>query len=230
MRNIDDQIRNLYFEAMEAYDNNDFDRAIDFLDKIFELNPTENNAFLMKASALFNKAKILFNKKEYEEAYYHFRESVSYNSRQMDSWHYMAIIKAFYSDYDSSLRFINKALEHSQHDLIFLNFKASLLKDMGNRYDSIELFKKIIEIDPEFKTPYLNLASIYIESNLYDLAINYLDEVLKLDPNASDVHFEKAKLLCKNKDKEKALESIERAIKIQRKKDYLDLKNLILDI
>lgn len=224
-----DELQELYMVAMDAYDNEEYEKSIEFLDKILNNDPNANNALLMKASSLFSIAKRLFQEKEYDEAYVIFRESVSFNPLKSDSWHYMAMIKSFKGDLPAALRFINKAIDLEDEEPIFLNYKAVILNDMGEYSEAIRLFSSTIELAPKFIVPYYNLGSIYRKMEKYDLALEIFDKLLDVDSDNSKAFFEKSIIYYKTNDKELALKNINKALELNNEnQEFIALKNIIL--
>lgn len=76
----------------------------------------------------------------------------------------------------------DKALEvDPTYPMAYIN-KGSILaqKNPANAEDALGLFKKAIEMSPRSKLAYVNLAQVYLAMQAYDLAIEQIDQAVKL--------------------------------------------------
>nr|CCA18904.1 mitochondrial import receptor subunit TOM70 putative [Albugo laibachii Nc14] len=75
-----------------------------------------------------------------------------------------------------------KAIEvDPTYPMAYIN-KGSILaqKNPANAQDALGLFKKAIEMSPRSKLAYVNLAQVYLAMQAYDLAVEQIDQAVKL--------------------------------------------------
>ena len=63
-----------------------------------------------------------------------------------------------------------------------LNNLGSIYKNLGQRSDAIELFKRSIELFPDFPDPYSNLGNLYIELKNPSEALSLTIKAIQLNP------------------------------------------------
>ena len=95
---------------------------------------------------------------------------------------------------------LSKTLELNPDDVIAMFYLAYSLKEVGNIDDSINLYNEIISRSPDYSWAYYNLASIYFEQNRDDLAIEYLNKTIKINPNDVPAIKFLIKILSKNRN------------------------------
>lgn len=81
-----------------------------------------------------------------------------------------------------------KVLEFNPNDIVVLNNVATVYDELGQKNKAISTLKKIIRIDPTFIGTYINLGFSYTEIDSMDLAIQYFNHALTLDPKEAVVY------------------------------------------
>ncbi len=77
---------------------------------------------------------------------------------------------------------------------------------------AIEMFKKIVEIEPDYAEAFYNIALAYYYLAEFASSIIYYSKVLELDPNDHEVLLERASLYAKTKEFKKAIDDYTKAI------------------
>ena len=126
-------------------------------------------------------------------------------------------VASYYLDLGNS----EKAFEHYSNayetsfgtrDLDLLLELAFLHDELGNDRDAIEIFNKMIKLDPDYPTSYYGLATIYDNEENYELAIAYYKKTIELDPDYEAAHFFLANIYDDLGEIELALNHYERTI------------------
>jgi len=82
------------------------------------------------------------------------------------------------------------SLHAQQEDIVKMYNQAQMATDMGNLDDAIDLYGKILKINPQFVKGYLDLGNIYVKKgkdvNSLENAILNFNKYLQLNPNAKD--------------------------------------------
>jgi len=198
----------LCLAGVEGAQNN-YDKSIEFLDKVLATN-------LLIPDAQGFKAKLLLLKKENDQA-----KTLLDAALKIDpDSPYVLKIHAEWAlankDNVQALSDLNKALENSPKDpdifiarayiyfdegntdkaaedaqaAINLNSKLgepyhlTYLIDMklGKKLEALASAKKAVEVDSTSPTPFLDLGDVYLQSANYELAIKNLETALKMDP------------------------------------------------
>jgi len=109
-----------------------------------------------------------------------------------------------------------------------LEDKASELFIGGKYEESIDLYKKAININNSNIQLYLNLANVYNQIGKHNLAIETYDKAISLKPNSSDLYNYKAITLLEIEDYNNALLSINNSIHINPENyNYYNTKGII---
>ncbi|MCL2650043.1 MAG: tetratricopeptide repeat protein [Candidatus Azobacteroides sp.] len=81
-------------------------------------------------------------------------------------------------------------LQAQQEDIVKLYNQAQMAVEMGYLDDAIDLYKQVLEINPQFAKGYLELGNIYLKKgqdvNSLTNAYHYLSGYLSIDPNAQN--------------------------------------------
>lgn len=92
---------------------------------------------------------------------------------------------------------------------------------------AIELFKKSIELNPNFIGAYIDLAAVYAKKQRYNDAFHILKKASKIDTQFHKLNYLMAKYAYKNGDYLNAAKYIQRAIDISPEKLYLSAQKVI---
>lgn len=99
--------------------------------------------------------------------------------------------KIWKNDYTIATDFLNKFPD----DEIALNNKGYVLYEMQKYEEAIPLYKKAIELKPDYVRPYINLSNLYQTMNNYDGALSVTEEGLKHSPASYYLLIKKGYLL-----------------------------------
>ena len=85
---------------------------------------------------------------------------------------------------------LSLSLQAQQVDIVKLYNQAQVAAEMGYLDDAIEMYSKVLEINPQFSKGYLELGNIYLKKgqdvNSLTNASRYFTEYLRLNPNAEN--------------------------------------------
>ena len=127
--------------------------------------------------------------------------------------YYLNYTKGLYNDVEVYLNAKNLALMSSEIDFSefesnqLVNKARSFIYDENERDQAIELLQKAINLNPNNKNAYLELAHTYKEKNYYSETIKYFDKAIEIDADNVDVLSEKAAYNYEKKYYREALDS-----------------------
>ena len=111
-------------------------------------------------------------------------------------------------------------------DIIYRD--ALMLRQDGDSEKALEEIKEVVEQESFFVPARILYSELLASQKNYDEALAEIQAVLKIMPAAADIYLEEAKIYLAKGDKEKALESISKAIKmVPDYQEALDLKSQI---
>lgn len=112
-------------------------------------------------------------------------------------------------------RFYEIAKEEKEYFQSFFRFsQANKYVKEGKYNEAMDIYKKILEKDPNDKVAYMYIASIYNDLKQYETAIEYLKEAMKIDPNYVSVFFNFGNIYHNLKMYEEAVKYYKQTIKL----------------
>ena len=97
-------------------------------------------------------------------------------------------------EYQSALSKFDRSLELDGDQIMTLSYKARLLNKLDKDVEALEVWKKVLELDPDWTYAKMNKASSLVNMGKNELAILELNDIIAKDPTHLD-----AKLALMNK-------------------------------
>jgi tetratricopeptide (TPR) repeat protein len=160
----------LYFESAHCYDKaleidsnnihalynrgllyaklNDYDKSLEYLNKVIHLDPNEPDNYVCKAYILAQSNKFK------EEAIYYYDKSIELNSNLISSYFNKANLMKELKYYDKALKLYDLILNKNANDPIVLNNKGLCLLDMNLVDEALAYFDEAIKYDPTYSNAY----------------------------------------------------------------------------
>ena len=183
------------------YKINNIKEGIIFFDKVLEINKENKNAIFNKAITLFNsgekkllkkffrnsgdnnenifflytKGLFLFREKYYNLAIEYFDKCLQKSRIKSDILYHKGL--SFYENqkYDLAINCFNEALKENPNSANILNTKAIVLeKIQADKKESLELFKKVSESNPENALYLMNYCISLFDNNYYEKCKEFL--------------------------------------------------------
>lgn len=228
----------------------DIDKAQQALKYGFRLHPNDSNLYCQKAAILltigkldealalieryrdvndpvhtYNRAEILYKIGRTREALDEFRHMVDNDDNDVVELKGLCgdIITLLnnYQDYTHSLYFIDKGLAINPNDLDFLEIKGLTLECMDNHRQAIDLYNRVLDLDPYRISTWHYLGALYLDSENYADALKAFDYVLAIAPNNAIALSQKAYCLFYQNDYAKAAEYCRQYLQIYPDDDVL---------
>lgn len=175
--------------------------------------------------ALFDRAREAIDTKEYERGVELLRQNVKTDPRDFQAWTELANIHFLQKDLGSAENEYLHAIDlHANFFLALLNLGR--LEVAQQKYDiAIEVLSKAVRLRSESADANYFLGESYLQTKKGSVAVAYLNEALRLDPQGmAEVHLRLALLYHGAGMKEKAAAEYEAFLK--KKPDYPDRKKL----
>ena len=237
-----------YFKGyLDAIDEEEYEKALDFINKIININPHDKEVY-------YNKANVLFDMENFDEAEKCVDKALEIDPNDTDALNLKGVIlldldkkyqsinyfdKALVIDsnyffalknkgialynldkHKEALETIDNALKLENGDVDLLNYKGIVLNSMLKFNEALNWYDKALKIDNT------NVWSMYLKAiTLYNLdmlkeSINWLNAALNIDPRYLDALNLKGELCRKNGKYETSLECLNKIIKID--PEYVD--------
>ena len=97
---------------------------------------------------------------------------------------YLPLLENKRGEKDKFLQLVNQSLklEESARAYLYLGFIRHMAFDSDSYKDSVQYYKKAIELKPKYKRALIALSSAHFNGKNYNECINRTDQVLMIDP------------------------------------------------
>lgn len=249
------QFEENFYESLKHKGMENYDRAIESLEKCDNLQP--NNE-----AVLFELAKNYYFQKKYKQAYDYFQQVTKINPKNRWAWHGMYDVSYDTRDYNQAIPIVEKLIEFKddyKDDLLSLYMNTqqydkalTLINELNNAYgttDRRQMYKKQILQDARYqgsekenlidqikKNPkeeknYLQLIYMYSQSNQEEKALEVAKQLEKEIPTSDWAQVSLFKFHLSNNDGEKAVKAMNVALasdKIDKKIKHRILNEFII--
>lgn len=212
-------------KAQTYYALNEIDNALHFIDEAINQDP-QTFYKIRKSTILIESGNEKKNINEIKLGLNILNNLEKETHKDNLKWIFM--YKAIALTYQMELENINleKEIEHyyqkafqidQKFHLALFNY-AKYLQEVSNKEnrleESVKFYKLVLNILPDNKEVYYQLAKLYGYTDKYEKASVYLDKALKVDKNYFSANFLKSKVLYEQKNFKEALEYLNNAIRI----------------
>lgn len=196
--------------AKVAYEKQDFDQAFKFLESAQDKNDQYVHIYglrgdLYLAKGDFSKgiaaykhgigmsplnpnrykkaAEALIDQKRYQEVADILKSALSKKVRFKELYDFLSQTHYNLKDYESSVKYIRRAVEKDPENITYLNQLALSLKECGELEEAKKYYNKVIKIDPDNKQALFNKAIMLSQTQKEQEALKILDRLAKKYPD-----------------------------------------------
>jgi tetratricopeptide (TPR) repeat protein len=196
----------LDMRAHEAYDAQQYDRAIALWTQVIKLDPKD-------ATAWFNRATAYEDEKETAKAIADYGEAIRLDPKDAYSYQRRAALYEENGDKEKALADVEELAGLRPDNADIRGELARLHTENGDNAKALDDYSAIIKMDPKDAAGYYNRGTFYLDSLFdYDKAISDISEGLKLNPRP-DAYGARAVAYLGKGDTAKALDDCNDAIK-----------------
>lgn len=211
-------------EAYQAYlqahaffgsgeDKGNMERALASVNEAIKLDPNYAPAWALRSyvrsvMAAFNMTDMAAG---FELARQDAERAIELNPRLATGYLARGWIQIMYDwDWEHAEVSLKKATEIEPGGVEVLRYRSSLARTLGRQDEAIELYKKVIELDPLRARSYSSLGSQLYYAGRYDEANAMLQRALELNPQKEHDHLTRGQVLLAQGRPQQALDEIER--------------------
>ena len=234
------EIDDLFNKSKEFRDNKDYNSAIDILNKIIDLEPANQKAYvelghaqgnlkqyddalnsferalaiLENSDALTGQGLVYYYMDNLEDAITSFTKALDYNHEDTQAAYYLSRCYYKKQDYKQALVFLNQVVSIDPDSLDAWNDMGvinSILKDEEN---ALKAFLEVLRIDNEYVPALYNMATTLADLKRYDEALECLDRLVIMDNNNYKSHFYRANVLFFMEKPQESLDSFKLALRL----------------
>lgn len=201
-----DHANALYLLGMIAYQCNDFDKAVEYLNKAATVFPSADIYKLL--------GDIYYDLKEFPLSVQNYQKALDLKPDFALVYYNLGIILTQNKDIDGAILCYQKAIEYqSDYAEAYFNI-ADCLRQVKETDIAIACYQKVMELQPDNADAYLNLGNIYKNENKYDDAICCYEKAIELNPKKPDSHYNIGLAFYLKGDLDKAIKSYQKAISL----------------
>jgi tetratricopeptide (TPR) repeat protein len=234
--------------AAAFYFKDNYEEAIEALDKALEIKPDDAAALYSKGAALLNlnwydealkafdkainirpgdanswrgKGAALLNLDRYDEALKVFDKAIDIKPDVASSWRGKGAALLGLDRYDEALKAFDKAIDIKPDQATAWHAKGMSLRGL-NRYDeALKSFDNAIAINPNYAVAWRGKGMTLRSLDRYDEALRAFDKTLGIDPGDAIAWYNSARIFALKEDRDKSLEYLSRAVQLDKtyKKD-----------
>lgn len=152
-------IQQIITEANRCLENNQYNEALVYVNKIIEKYPDEETYYYIKGS-------VLQKLKKYEEAIGFYKKACEIKSDYFDAIISIANIYLELKKYDEAINFYKKAFEIKPDRFDVIYSAGAIYHQLERNDESISCYKKAYEIKPDYFDAIYNIGVIYLNNGV----------------------------------------------------------------
>ncbi|MEE0857629.1 MAG: tetratricopeptide repeat protein [Ruminococcus sp.] len=190
-----------------VFDENDYDKAIEYYGKAIELNPEYAEAYTNRGNAYG-----LLN--EYDKAIDDYSKAIELNPELAEAYNNRGTVYEDLKKYDKAREDYNKAIKLNPE-------YAEAYYNRGNAYaclkeydKAIEDYSKAIELNPKYAKAYYNRGHAYVDLKEYDKAIEDYSKAIELNPENAKAYYSRGFAYSDLEEYDKAIDDFSKAMEL----------------
>jgi len=226
-------------EALKAFENSEFDRAIELCDKALSINPNHIKAMDIRGTsysrlgkydeaieqfdiilqkepknidALKGKGLAFLKKNDYDATYDTFELLTKIEPDNIIAWHSMGEALFYKDSFDEAIKCLDKAIKINPNNDSSWVMKAKALSKKGEKESAINCFDEALKYAANKSYILLKKGIAYGEMGDKDEEFRCYDQAIENDPKYIQVYMQKAHVLTRHKDYDGAIECFKKGI------------------
>ncbi|MEQ8581361.1 MAG: tetratricopeptide repeat protein [Marinoscillum sp.] len=172
-----------YNMAVMAFQDSEYEKAVDAFEKSYYIVPDDTNAYI-------NAAYAAHNGQLYDAATKNYRLAIDNGATSKDLYYnYVSILTTALDDKEGALAVVDEALEKYPSDGTLQKNRINLLINMGKIEEARSNLEEAIESEPDNANLYFTLAVINDEMKDQERAIKAYLKAIEIDPNHFEANF-----------------------------------------
>ncbi len=197
--------------------NSNYDDAYKTLDLVEEIDPTNKEVYLQKAT-IYSKNNL--GKKAIEIL----KKALDFNDDKYEIWNMIGMEFLLLEEYNSAIPFFEKCINNDYDDYQSLYNLIFCYENVNRDKDSIIILNNILEKSPYSKIAWHQLGKIYARLNLNSEAISAFDFAIISDDEFTSAYIEKAKTLEKENKYNEAIDNYKVSIRLNEPNSFIILR------
>ena len=210
-------------DALEAGYDDDFEEALDILEKGIYLFDTKLDDKETKSTLWEMKAVALYELKKYDESLKAIDMAIKFDKKNPSFWADKVDILHELEKYDEALDAVKQGSKYAPKDvkIEFIGMQAHLLGHFEKRTEALKLHNKYLMKYPDDIDTWFDKSDDLASLEKYKESLEACEEGLKIKPDDSDLLGQKGYILLNLNKNEEAISYFDKAILIDPKDDFL---------
>ena len=171
-------MNNLFKNAINFYENKEYDKAKKVCEDILDIQPDDLNA--TNLLAILN-----FHNKDFVQSIKFFEKAIEINPNISETYNNLGNVYYEFKQFNIAIENYNKALKIKPNFALSYYNRAKALQEINQKQEAISDYDKAISINNNFSAAYKNLGNLYMELKILDKSIYNHVQALKINPNMS---------------------------------------------
>ena len=171
-------MNNLFKNAINFYENKEYDKAKKVCEDILDIQPDDLNA--TNLLAILN-----FHNKDFAQSIKFFEKAIEINPNISETYNNLGNVYYEFKQFNIAIENYNKALKIKPNFALSYYNRAKALQEINQKQEAISDYDKAISINNNFSAAYKNLGNLYMELKILDKSIYNHVQALKINPNMS---------------------------------------------
>ena len=167
---------NLDQKFKQLYDNNYFDEALEVLDQMLEIDPSN-------IDLIYNKGLILAVIGKHSKAIEYFDKVLATDANDINLLYNKGLSLGKLEKDNEAIEYYDKVLAIDPNDINALNNKGVTLAKKNKDEKALECYNRVLAIYPNRINTLINKGSLLYKTREYNEAIICFDKVLGIEPN-----------------------------------------------
>lgn len=193
-------------------DKNYITSAIKDFEAAIELDDENIDYYIALGDAYFSRG-------DFGNSYSALQKALKIDENNFDASLKMGEIAFYSKDYDLAMENLNKVTAKDKNNTTALFMKGFIYKEIGDTANAVTLFRKVIDLHPDYEPAYEELGLLYAQYK-NKLAVEYLNTALTLEPQNINVLYGLAMLYQELEDADLANEYYVKILEIDPNNKY----------
>ncbi|MFB2922295.1 tetratricopeptide repeat protein [Aerosakkonema funiforme] len=170
---------------------------------------------------LYKEALALQHFNQFSEAEKKYREIISWDGKQANAWHNLAMLYYMKEEYQDALLMLIKALQMDSSVALYHYSFGLIMEKMDNAPEAIRAYEQAIALNPEMIDAYNNIGNIWLAEGDLDRAESIYRQAIAANPDLYGSYLNLGNVLRTKNQLDRAIEYYEKALQLKNAEPFI---------